>query len=245
MKTATEVQLTQSIVPMPEDIVRRYRENRNWSFYEKEWIYRNFPPAGQCWLDFGCGTGEITSQLCLLGASRVIAVDISPELVQMTKRRAKSDCVSERVRAECGDIRDLTPEPVNVALAFAVLHHVPDQLDSFVRAISRWVSSDGVFIFSEPFCATPAIERLRKHSGVSYDDLDEGERKLTPHDLGIIHKHFASMELIHFRLVNRLSRIFPRSEHFLRRIDAAMRPIPAFKFLAGTVLGVCRGPISS
>jgi hypothetical protein len=63
---ATGVQLSQQVERAPPSIMRRYQRNRHWRLYPKEYIYRNFPPR-RSWLDFGCGTGEITTQLAGLG----------------------------------------------------------------------------------------------------------------------------------------------------------------------------------
>src|SRR5262245_48623366 len=109
--SATDVQLSQQIRRTPDAIMDRYRANRHWRLYEKEWIYRNFPPAGKSWLDFGCGTGEITTQLAMLGASRVVAIDVTVGLVEMTARRAEFDGVADRVQGICGDVRSLEPPP--------------------------------------------------------------------------------------------------------------------------------------
>lgn len=40
---ATDVQASEAIERTPERIVERYRHNRDWRLYPKEWIYRNFP----------------------------------------------------------------------------------------------------------------------------------------------------------------------------------------------------------
>jgi 2-polyprenyl-3-methyl-5-hydroxy-6-metoxy-1,4-benzoquinol methylase len=143
---ATEVQLSQPVERTPDSIMRRYQRNRHWRLYPKEYIYRNFPPAGRSWLDFGWGTGEITTQLAALGASRVIGVDIDPGLIQSTGRRAELDRVSGRVQLFCGDIATIEPQPVDVALCFAVLHHVPDRLGETVTAIRRWLNPGGLHL---------------------------------------------------------------------------------------------------
>ena len=78
---ATEVQLSEAVTATLPNILERYRQNRRWKLYAKEWIYRNLLAAGTAWLDFGCGTGEITTQLALLGATRVVALDVTPGLL--------------------------------------------------------------------------------------------------------------------------------------------------------------------
>jgi len=235
---ATDVQLRQPVSAMPAGIMERYRKNRHWKLYEKEWIFRNFAPFGKTWLDFGCGTGELTAQLALLGAAHVTSVDVTPG--DMTQRRAELDGVADRVRTICGDITALATEPVDVALAYAVLHHVPERLEEIIGTIVRWLKPGGVFVFCEPICYLPILEWARSHSGVPRDPLDVGERKLTGLDLAVIESHFATAERVHFRALARLDRVTPSFDHQLRRVDAILRHVPASSLVSGTVIGVCR-----
>jgi SAM-dependent methyltransferase len=237
---ATEVQLSEAVTVTPPRVLERYRENRHWKLYAKEWIYRNLPPAGTAWLDFGCGTGEITTQLALLGATRVIALDVTPGLLDITQQRAELDGVADRVRTLCGDITAWVPEPVDFVLAYAVLHHVPDRLEEILGAVLRWLKPAGTLVFYEPVGYLPMLEWLRSHSGVSQEALDPGERKLTERDLKIIERHFRSCERIHFNMLSRFGRIIPPADRSLRGIDAALRHIPGSQCFAGTVLGICR-----
>jgi SAM-dependent methyltransferase len=239
-ENATEVQLSQTVSAMPADIMDRYRNNRHWKLYQKEWIFRNFAPSGKTWLDFGCGTGEITAQLALLGATHVTSVDVTPGLVGMTQQRVELDGVADRVRTICGDITAIAAEQVDVALAYAVLHHVPDRLEEIIGTIVRWLRPGGVFVFCEPICYLPTLEWVRKHSGVPGDCLDPGERKLTELDLALIESHFDSAERVHFHTLARLSRVIPSFDRQLRYADAMLRRVPAFSRFSGSVIGVCR-----
>lgn len=235
--SATSVQLSQPIWP---SVIDRYRRNRNWRSYPKEWIFRNFPPSGKTCLDFGCGTGEITAQLALLGASRVFAVDVTPGLLEMTRRQVELDGVSDRVCTICADLTAIEPQPVDMVVANAVLHHVPDRLQEIIPVIFRWLRPGGIFIYHEPACYLPGLEWLRSHSGIPYDDLDPGERKLGPQDLKLIESYFDSCERIHFNLLARFARIFPSFAHQFRSADALLRYVPGSWLLSGSVLGVCR-----
>jgi 2-polyprenyl-3-methyl-5-hydroxy-6-metoxy-1,4-benzoquinol methylase len=104
IETATAMQLEQEVSRTPEAIRRRYRENRHWRLYPKEWIYRNIDFEGKDVLDFGCGTGEISTQIALLGANRVYALDINPELIEMAQQRAALDGLSNRVETIRGPL---------------------------------------------------------------------------------------------------------------------------------------------
>jgi len=236
---ATDVQLGQPVERTPDTIIARYRANRDWRLYEKEWIYRNFPPAGRSWLDFGCGTGEIATQLALLGATHVVAVDVTPGLLDMTRRRAQLDGVADRVEATCGDLATIEPQPVDIVLSFAVLHHVADQLASMVPLLRRWLKPGGTFICVEPVAYLPWTDWLRERSGVQLDPLDPGERKLRRADLRQVTSGFSSARAVHFHTLARLNRVWPRGDRFFRRVDALLRPLPGASLCAGTVIEIC------
>jgi len=234
------VQLSQPVERTPDAIVNRYRVNRNWRLYEKEWIYRNFPPAGRSWLDFGCGTGEIATQLAVLGASRVLAVDVSPGLVEMTRCRVALDGVSDRVQALCGDLGTLDPEPVDIALSFAVVHHVPDHLPRIIALLRKWLKPGGTILCVEPVCYLPWIEWIRQRSGVSQDPVDSGERKLTEADLRIIERESHISRRVHFHTFARFGRMLPAGDHLFRYLDAIIGSLPGARWLAGTVIVACQ-----
>jgi SAM-dependent methyltransferase len=148
--------------------------------------------------------------------------------------------VSQRVSCILGDITELDIPPVDAVLAYAVLHHVPDRLHEFSQAIARVLKPQGVFIFCEPLCYSPAIEWFRDHSGVARDALDPGERKLTGKDLRIIAANFAGMDAVHFHILGRWSRVVPRLDRQFRQVDRWLKLVPGSHLLAGSVIGVCR-----
>ena len=55
-------------------------------------------------LDAGCGTGMMTKELAVRGAN-VVAVDISPSLISIAKKRLSAD-ISSRVMFKSGDMLD-------------------------------------------------------------------------------------------------------------------------------------------
>jgi SAM-dependent methyltransferase len=236
---ATAVQLQSEVVRTSDDIRRRYRENRNWRYYPKEWIYRNIPIQGKDVLDFGCGTGEITTQLAFLGANRVYALDVTSGLLDCTRRRAELDGVSSQVETICGFVQEVEPRPVDVAIAFAVLHHC-FPLENVLPALLRWVKPGGTFIAVEPVSYLESLETLRTRSGVPFDPLDEGERKLNPVDLAYVSSHFEDTKVVHFHVFGRLARLWPAGDPMLRRIDQAFLNLPYSSRLAGTALLVGR-----
>jgi SAM-dependent methyltransferase len=236
---ATRVQLESEVVRTPDEIRRRYRENRNWRYYPKEWIYRNIEIEGKSILDFGCGTGEIATQLAFLGAKRVYALDVTPGLLESTRRRAELDGVSGQVETVHAPIQEIPPRPVDVVLAFAVLHHC-FPLQNVMPYLLRWLKPGGTFVAVEPVSHIKTLEEIRVRSGIPFDPLDEGERKLEPADLGFVASHFDEIRIHHFHLLSRFARLFPKADYPLRLLERLILGIPGAFKLAGTALVVGR-----
>src|SRR5690242_5936315 len=74
-------------------------------------------------LDVGCGTGRVTEALlALVPGGRVIAVDASPDMVELARGR-----LGERAEVSCQDALCLElDEPVDVVFSTATLHWVTD-----------------------------------------------------------------------------------------------------------------------
>ena len=229
---ATRVQLGYDVTATSPAILQRYRENRNWKLYPKEWIYRNLPLTGEV-MDFGCGTGEITTQLALLGAKKVYAMDVTQGLLDVTRHRAELDGVSDRVECICDFVQNVEPKPVDLVVAFAVLHHC-HPLTGIMPELLRWVKPGGTFVCVEPVAYFDRLERLRVASGVPFDALDEGERKLNANDVAYVCDSLKDPQLVHFRLLGRADRWLP--ERPLRRIDRFLLSLPGMSRLAGSVL---------
>jgi magnesium-protoporphyrin O-methyltransferase len=66
-------------------------------------------------LDGGCGAGQMTAELAARGAE-VVAVDISPALLQIAARRLPAE-LAPRVRFVAGDMTDASLGPYDFALA--------------------------------------------------------------------------------------------------------------------------------
>ena len=74
---------------------------------EQVWreVDRFFLPGHRI-LDLGCGTGVDAVRLARVGA-RVLAIDISPQMVRMTRRRVESENLSEGVTCELLPLEEL------------------------------------------------------------------------------------------------------------------------------------------
>jgi trans-aconitate 2-methyltransferase len=74
-------------------------------------------------LDAGCGTGRVTEALlALVPRGRVLAIDASPDMVALARRR-----LGDRARVWCQDVLDLDlEEPVDAILSTATFHWVTE-----------------------------------------------------------------------------------------------------------------------
>ena len=91
-------------------------------------------------LDVGCGTGRVTeSLLALVPCGRVLAIDLSANMVKLARRR-----LGERVRVLCGDVLELElAEPVDVIVSTAALHWVIDHERMWAR-LARALRPGGI-----------------------------------------------------------------------------------------------------
>ena len=79
-------------------------------------------------LEIGCGIGTATISFARAGAD-VTAIDLSPESVELTRKRAAVFGLADRVHVSVGDaerLNDFVPvEGYDLIWSFGVLHHTP------------------------------------------------------------------------------------------------------------------------
>lgn len=99
-------------------------------------------------LDIGCGTGEWSVILARRGAD-VHAVDISPASIEVVRRRAEANGVSERVTGYAMSATKLAFDDgaFDVVHGQDIIHHLDPAV--FGREMARVLSSDGHVVFSE------------------------------------------------------------------------------------------------
>lgn len=99
-------------------------------------------------LDCGCGTGELSVVLALLGAT-VFAIDICEENIKITVERAKVNNVENRVKAFVMPVEKLTFDDgtFDFVVGEFVLHHV--DVESTGKEIFRVMRVGGKAVFHE------------------------------------------------------------------------------------------------
>jgi SAM-dependent methyltransferase len=115
--------------------------------------------SGKRVLDFGCGTGEDAIMLAVRGA-RVIGIDISPELIELARKRAEVNKVSAEFIVGSAYETGLPAESVDVVFVHAILHHL--DLERARREVIRVLKPGGTLIVQEPVRDSRVMSFLRR-----------------------------------------------------------------------------------
>ena len=108
--------------------------------------------SGDVVLDLGCGPGFFTLPLArMVGETgRVIAVDVQQRMLDSLRARAKKAGLESRIRFElAGSEVPGAHDPADLALAFWMVHEVPDKR-AFMDQVFASVKPGGGFLLVEP-----------------------------------------------------------------------------------------------
>jgi ubiquinone/menaquinone biosynthesis C-methylase UbiE len=170
---------------------------------------------GKTVLDLGCGTGENILPLIKRGA-RVIAMDISPDLVAIAQERLRAAHLEATLGTGDAYHTGLPDESVDAVFCMALIHHLDIKLvrDEMWRVLRQ----GGTIILREPVRFSKAYGWLRSLLP-SRDDISEYEHPLTQNELATMTERFSMDSTRYFRLpiVPLAARILPS------KTDAAWR----------------------
>lgn len=129
---------------------QKYGDERSRPFVEllaRVGVARFGTPDPAYVVDLGCGPGSLTRLLADRWTSaQVLGVDSSPEMIADARQHA----IPSRLAFVEGDIAGWQPaQPVDVLVANAALHWVPDHVDLFPRFADA-LSPGGTFAFQVP-----------------------------------------------------------------------------------------------
>lgn len=112
-------------------------------------------------LDLGCGYGIMSVLLARRGV-RVTAVDLSPKLVEVTRRLCETNGVGDRVVAKVGSAEalDLVDGSVDAVAGTKILHHVNVGVTS--REVYRVLKPGGIGVFWEPTYKNPLFDFMNR-----------------------------------------------------------------------------------
>jgi ubiquinone/menaquinone biosynthesis C-methylase UbiE len=136
-------------------------------------LFGPYVRPGMTVLDVGCGGGFASLGLARLvgNGGRVIAADLQPEMLKMVEGRAKEAGLSGRIRTHvCGPDRIGVKGPVDLAVAFFMVHEVPDTA-AFLAEISAVLRTGGHLFVAEPLFHTTKSYFLRLIAGAKAQGL--------------------------------------------------------------------------
>jgi ubiquinone/menaquinone biosynthesis C-methylase UbiE len=118
-------------------------------------ILSPYMKPGMVALDVGPGMGFFTLPLArLVGeGGRVVAVDLQEKMLSSLKRRAARAGLAGRIEVRTCTASSLTiddlADRIDFALAFAVLHEIPD-MEGALTSMGRSLRRGGVLLIAEP-----------------------------------------------------------------------------------------------
>ena len=222
-----------------ESQVLRYLDPPLDTWHELEYCYALLGDArGKTVLEYGCGDGQNTLLLALRGA-KVKALDISPDLIEIAKKRLAVNHVEGDVEFIVGSAHNipLPDESVDIVFGMAILHHL--DLGLSAKEVNRVLKKGGKAIFKEPVRNSRIVKFARKLVPYQAPDVSPYERPLTDKQLRTFGKEFSSYASRGFTLptteflekfsllqgkVKKISSLFDQS---------VMNLIPGLKHFAG------------
>ena len=181
--------------------------------------------AGRTVLDLGCGSGANTALLALRGA-HVYALDLSPDLITLARRRIAVNQIEAPVDFLVGSAHEIdVPEAsIDVVFGIAILHHI--DMEKTARETWRVLRPGGRAIFQEPVRNSRVIRALRAMVPYRSPDVSPYERPLTDAEIRRFAGHFRGFRARPFMLPHAsLAHVVPGALRYpepLYRLDRSL-----------------------
>jgi ubiquinone/menaquinone biosynthesis C-methylase UbiE len=131
-------------------------------------IIQPFIEPGMTVLDFGCGPGVFTLDMAVrVGATgRVIAADLQAGMLRKAKAKVQGLVLENRVVFhQCQPFQIGIREPVDFALAFWVIHEVPDQKMLFHELYAILKPGARLLVVEPPFqVSAKAFDSMKREA---------------------------------------------------------------------------------
>ena len=114
----------------------------NHNAHYHEYLMSHIPERCRSILEIGCGTGEF-SRLLARRAEKILAIDLSPQMICLAKERSK---LYPNIDFVTGDAMtyDFPDDQFDSIATIATLHHLP--AESILRKIRKALKPGGVFV---------------------------------------------------------------------------------------------------
>jgi SAM-dependent methyltransferase len=214
------------------------------------------PLTGKKLLDVGVGFGEASVYFAKQGAE-VTALDLSPEMVELTLRLGRKHGVEIRGVVASGDDLPADLDSYDFVYSANTLHHVTDP-DRFFQQIHRVLKPGGRFFTIDPLVYNPVIAVYRRMA-TTVRTIDESPlsfrtlRLARKYFVNVKHREFWIAALALFLKFYLIDGIHPDEQRYwkrmyevpakslwwwypLRSLDVVLSRIPLIKALAWNIV---------
>lgn len=168
-------------------------------------------------LNLGCSGGENSVILARRGA-KVVGLDLSPDLVEIARRRAQIHEQTVDFIVASAYSTGLPGESIDVVFGEAILHHL--DLERAASEIRRILRPGGYAVFIEPIRDSATIRFLRRLIPYRHPDISPYEYPLTHKQLEDFVRGFELSATRRFDLPpRRLAELIGWSQVFPRKLD--------------------------
>jgi 2-polyprenyl-3-methyl-5-hydroxy-6-metoxy-1,4-benzoquinol methylase len=221
MRRSAEEARAYSLEPSNADDVKRYLKPPANTPYGLEYAFHLLGDIqGKTVVDLGCGKGENLVPLAQRGA-HVTGLDLSPELIELAKKRVASAGVNADVRVGSAYATGFPDESVDIVFCIALVHHL--DISKVCSEMRRVLKKTGFIVISEPVRFSQSYDRVRKLLP-SKRNISEREHPLTRSEYDCLTTDFSVENVRYFRLpfVPLIERVTGHTNHFARVVSGKL-----------------------
>lgn len=236
-RSAIEASQFKADLKVSRDALLRYFNPPENTYYPLEYSFHLLGEVtGKIVLDYGCGDGLNSLVMAWKGA-HVLALEISPELMSIARKRLQANGVLYNIDYIIGSGHTLpfADESIDIVFGIAILHHL--DLSLAQKEIYRVLRKGGKAIFQEPVRNSALVRFIRKMIPYRSPNVSEFERPLTDEELEDFGRGFSSYKAKAFTFpTTNLIALLPYFKHYVHhfyRLDAKiLEKIPSLGYYA-------------
>lgn len=192
-------------------IFKKYKYNKFYFLYIKEFLFKRLGNlSGKYVCDLGCGEGELTVILAKFNP-KILALDLSPFLINLAKKRAILDHVSKNINFLVTDAEsyNFPKNKFHYIISYGALHHM--DIKKVLPRLHKALLVNGKLVFVEPVNFFPLFQNFISNLPIKKNrKISPYEKPLENNDFNLIKEFFNIIEIRHFNFLAKIIRIFPK-----------------------------------